>query len=194
LEHLDGLGAPGAEAGHIYWTNMGVPNLNDGSIERSNIDGKNRRVIVPQGGTFTPKQIHLDKKSGKLYWSDREEMRVMRSNLDGSQIETLVEAGRGDADRRDQTKWCVGITVDPVRKQIYWTQKGPDNAGLGRWRRELRSTATGFAQVMAAPGADEGAVTSAALEIEFGRDIRVRIAAAAPKELACAIIKVLAAR
>jgi hypothetical protein len=24
-----------AEAGHIYWTNMGVPNLDDGSIERS---------------------------------------------------------------------------------------------------------------------------------------------------------------
>jgi len=44
-----------------------------------------------------------------------------------------------------------------------------------RWRRELRSTAAGFAQVMVAPGADERAVTSVALEIEFGRDIRVRI-------------------
>jgi len=127
----DGI-AVDVEAGHIYWTNMGVPNLNDGSIERANIDGKNRRVIVPQGGTFTPKQIHLDKRNAKLYWSDREGMRVMRSNLDGSEIETLVETGRGDVDRRDQTKWCVGITIDPVRKQFYWTQKGPDNAGLGR--------------------------------------------------------------
>ena len=35
------------EAGHIYWTNMGVPNLNDGSIERADIDGSNRKVIVP---------------------------------------------------------------------------------------------------------------------------------------------------
>src|SRR5262245_62764569 len=49
------------EAGHIYWTNMGDPNLNDGSIERADIDGRNRRTIVPEGGTFTPKQIHLDK-------------------------------------------------------------------------------------------------------------------------------------
>jgi len=40
---------------------------------------------------------------GKLYWSDREGMRVMRSNLDGSQVETLVETGRGEKDRRDQT-------------------------------------------------------------------------------------------
>jgi hypothetical protein len=121
------------EAGHIYWTNMGsTPSVNDGSIERADVDGKNRKVIVPKGVTFTPKQIHLDKWNGKLYWCDREGMRVMRANLDGSQVETLVETGRGDADRRDQTRWCVGITIDPVRQQIYWTQKGPDNGDKGR--------------------------------------------------------------
>ena len=31
-----------AEADHIYWTNMGVPNLDDGSIERADLDGGNR--------------------------------------------------------------------------------------------------------------------------------------------------------
>jgi sugar lactone lactonase YvrE len=131
--HLpDGI-AIDVAAGHIYWTNMGSsPAVNDGSIERADLDGKNRRVIVPRGATFTPKQIQLDKKNGKLYWCDREGMRVMRCNLDGSQIETLVEAGRGDAERRDQTRWCVGITIDPVRQQIYWTQKGPDNGNQGR--------------------------------------------------------------
>jgi hypothetical protein len=121
-----------AEAGHIYWTNMGDPNLNDGSIERADIDGRNRRTIVAEGGTFTPKQIHLDKQNGKLYWCDREGMRVMRADLDGSQIETLIEAGRGEDDRRDQTRWCVGITIDPERKQIYWTQKGPNKGNQGR--------------------------------------------------------------
>jgi hypothetical protein len=53
-------------------------------------------------------------------------MRVMRANLDGSKIETLVETSQGDArPGRDAKKWCVGITVDPERGQIYWTQKGP---------------------------------------------------------------------
>jgi hypothetical protein len=119
-------------SGHVYWTNMGVPNLNDGSIERADLDGKNRKVIVPAGNTHTPKQIILDKNSGKLYWCDREGMRVMRCNLDGSQLESLIEAGRGDADRRDQTRWCVGLAIDPKYAKIYWTQKGPDNAGRGR--------------------------------------------------------------
>lgn len=119
-------------AGHLYWTNMGVPNLDDGSIERADLDGRNRRVIIPQGVTFTPKQLHLEKAAGKLYWCDREGMRVMRANLDGSGVETLVVAGSGEAERHDQTRWCVGITVDAERRQLYWAQKGPDNAGLGR--------------------------------------------------------------
>jgi hypothetical protein len=112
---------------------MGInPGKNDGSIERADLDGRNRKTIVPPGATFTPKQIQLDKKNGKLYWGDREGMRVMRCNLDGSLIETLVETGRGEVDRRDQTRWCVGIAIDHKRGQIYWTQKGPDNGELGR--------------------------------------------------------------
>ena len=112
---------------------MGVPSQNDGSIERADLDGQNRVTIVGEGKTFTPKQLHLEKKSGKLYWCDREGMRVMRANLDGSNIETLVDTSKGDArPGTDLTKWCVGITVDPERGQIYWTQKGPDDAGKGR--------------------------------------------------------------
>jgi hypothetical protein len=121
-----------AEAGHIYWTNMGDPSRDDGSIERADFDGANRTIIIPQGITFTPKQIHFDQKGRKLYWCDREGMRVMRSNLDGSEVETLVETGNGDEDRRDQSRWCVGITVDPQRGKFYWSQKGGNNEGVGR--------------------------------------------------------------
>lgn len=121
------------EAGYIYWTNMGVPNRNDGSIERVDLDGQNRKTIIPEGETFTPKQLHLEKEAGMLYWCDREGMRVMRCNLDGSKIETLVDSSQGDArPGKDQTKWCVGITVDPARGKIYWTQKGTEKGGVGR--------------------------------------------------------------
>ena len=151
----DGI-AVDIQAGHIYWTNMGIPSANDGSIERADLDGGNRKVIVPKGVTHTPKQIHLDKENGKLYWCDREGMRVMRCDLDGSQLETLVETGRGDADSRDATKWCVGITIDPIQQQIYWTQKGPDNAGLGRILRANLETPDG-----------ENAVNRSDIEVVF---------------------------
>src|SRR5271170_301122 len=128
----DGLVAD-IEAGHLYWTNMGNPSANDGSIERADFDGKNVIHIVPPGGTFTPKQLQLDEKNRKLYWCDREGMRVMRANLDGSNIETLVDTSEGDPrPGPDARKWCVGIAVDAAGAKFYWTQKGDDNAGEGR--------------------------------------------------------------
>ncbi|MGA2696535.1 MAG: 3-hydroxyacyl-CoA dehydrogenase [Terriglobales bacterium] len=122
------------EAGHLYWTNMGNPTANDGSIERSDFDGKNLIHIVPPGSTFTPKQLQLDEKNRRLYWCDREGMRVMRANLDGSNIETLIDTSEGDArPGKEIRKWCVGIALDVEGGgKLYWTQKGSDNAGEGR--------------------------------------------------------------
>src|SRR6202020_3281157 len=122
-----------AEAGHLYWTNMGNPTANDGSIERADFDGKNLTQVVPPGATFTPKQLQLDEKNRKLYWCDREGMRVMRVNVDGSNIETLVDTSEGDArPGKEIKKWCVGIALDVEGGKLYWTQKGSDNAGEGR--------------------------------------------------------------
>ncbi len=121
------------KAGHLYWTNMGNPVANDGSIERADFDGQNLTHIVPPGATFTPKQLQLDEKNRKLYWCDREGMRVMRANLDGSNLETLIDTSEGNArPGKDIKKWCVGIALDVEAGKLYWTQKGSDNAGEGR--------------------------------------------------------------
>jgi sugar lactone lactonase YvrE len=130
----DGV-AVDAKAGKVYWTNMGAPNGDDGTIMRSDLDGKNVATIVKSGGTFTPKQLKIDTANGKLYWSDREGMRVMRANLDGSMIETLVQTGSTDAERQDASHWCVGIAIDVAGGKLYWSQKGPDNGKVGTINR-----------------------------------------------------------
>jgi DNA-binding beta-propeller fold protein YncE len=139
----DGL-AIDAKNGHMYWTNMGNPSANDGSILRSNLDGSNITVIVPPGATFTPKQLQLELKTAKIYWCDREGMRVMRASLDGTKLETLIDTSQGDPrPGADARKWCVGIAVDVEGGKFYWTQKGSDNSGAGRISRANIETPKG---------------------------------------------------
>lgn len=108
------------------------PKENNGAIYRIDPDGKNNQVIVPHGATYTLKQLQVVPEQQKVYWCDREGMRVLRCNFDGSDKETLVTAGSTDEDRTDPRNWCVGIAVDPQRSKIYWTQKGPSKGGQGR--------------------------------------------------------------
>jgi DNA-binding beta-propeller fold protein YncE len=124
-----------ADAGYIYWTHMGRADADDGYIQRAKLDGSELTKIVPDGGTFTPKQLKLDAKHRKLYWADREGMRIMRANVDGSHVETLIETGHGDADRANQANWCVGIALDVDGGKVYWTQKGGSPPNTGSIRR-----------------------------------------------------------
>lgn len=122
------------EHGHMYWTNMGKTlSCNSGSIERARLDGSHREVLVAPGtpGVHTPKQITLAPRSRKLYWCDREGMKVCRSNYDGSDIEILLDTSSQEA-AHPQCRWCVGITVDEARGFFYWTQKGAPKGKMGR--------------------------------------------------------------
>lgn len=129
------------EKGHLYGTLMGIVAAdgsaygNDGSIWRMNLDGSDPVCIVPEGIVVTPKQITADATARKLYWCDREGMRVMRCNFDGSQVETLYSSAHLAKDKTDQRQFCVGIAVDAKRRQFYWTQKGHPDAGEGSIRR-----------------------------------------------------------
>ncbi|KAK3329501.1 hypothetical protein B0H66DRAFT_571973 [Apodospora peruviana] len=127
----DGI-AISSSAGKIFWTNMGIPSENDGCILSCNLDGTDVKVIIPIGAVHTPKQIAVDEEAKKLYFSDREGMRVLRSNVDGSDVETLVQVGDWTKGIQDKTLWCVGITVAPGEGKFYWTQKGPSKGSQGR--------------------------------------------------------------
>ena len=130
----DGI-AVDLEGGHVFWTNMGNTAADDGYIRRSDLDGKNVVTVVAAGGTFTPKQMKFEPIDEKLYWSDREGMRVQRADSDGSNVETLYTSAKGDQARKDLSNHCVGIAVDREKGYFYWSQKGPDNGGVGSLRR-----------------------------------------------------------
>jgi hypothetical protein len=121
--------------GKIFWTTMGAPADNDGSVRRANLDGSEVTTVVPMGSTYTPKQLKLDVTAKKLYWSDREGMRIQRAGLDGSGLETLVTVASGASARQNAANWCVGLALDVAHGFVYWTQKGADNAMVGSIRR-----------------------------------------------------------
>jgi hypothetical protein len=129
---FDGIAIDPGSA-RIYWTDMGRPSERDGSIWRCELDGSDVTEVVAGGLTHTPKQLRI--AGGRLYWSDREGMSVMRANLDGSQVQTLVRTGDPETDKGRADFWCVGVAVDPVGGFVYWTQKGGDNALQGQIRR-----------------------------------------------------------
>jgi sugar lactone lactonase YvrE len=120
--------------GRIYWTDMGVPSENDGKVQSCKLDGSDIQTIIPEGAVHTPKQIIIDHNNEKLYFCDREGLRVMRSNLDGSEHETLVQTGnwQNEKDASNQLNWCVGISVNNKEGKFYWTQKGLSKGNKGR--------------------------------------------------------------
>lgn len=126
---------------HLFYTFMGTTRTGDGDfwenegyIERANYDGSERRVIVPLGSFVTGKQITFDASTGRLYWCDREGMRVMSCRPDGSELHTHVQTGSGE-ERRDERRHCVGVAVDARAGHLYWSLKGTPNGNVGRIMR-----------------------------------------------------------
>ncbi|PHS35874.1 MAG: hypothetical protein COB07_12880 [Sulfurovum sp.] len=116
------------EAGKMYWTDMGPGGAadksvadKDGRIMRADLDGKNIETLVPKGITTTPKQLALDVAGGKVYWCDRGDVggknvdpKVMRANLDGSEIETLIFT---------DVMSPVGIALDLAKGKLYFSDR-----------------------------------------------------------------------
>ncbi|KAK4031512.1 hypothetical protein C8A01DRAFT_21273 [Parachaetomium inaequale] len=133
-------------AGRLFWTNMGAAtSTHDGSVHSARLDGSDVQTLLPSGRVHTPKQLVVDEPAGKVYFCDREGMSLHRVDFDGANHEVLVRTGSlaDPAHKKDMTRWCVGITLDPARGYVYWTQKGPSKSGQGRIFRAGLNIPTG---------------------------------------------------
>ena len=79
-----------AVAGKIYWTET-----RSKKIQRANLDGTDLKDLVV--GLLNPTTISLDLVARKMYWTDSRGIgtgnRILKANLDGSNIETVVNGG-----------------------------------------------------------------------------------------------------
>jgi transposase len=113
-----------------------------------------------------------------------------------SRVEVLSGPERRRRWSEDQKRTIVAEAFAPGASVCEVARRMDVATGqIYRWRHELRAAAPGFTEVVVAPGLEGRAFAGPpAVEIDLGCEIRVRIAAAAPKELASAIIKALVAR
>lgn len=98
----------------LYWTCMGIPGYQDGSLRSCLFDGKDLKEVVPSSLENTPKQLVLDPVHRKSYVCDREGLKIFRCALDGSHKEILVETGDPSVHEQmmDQMRWCNEIAID----------------------------------------------------------------------------------
>ena len=77
----------------MFWTTIGNQCVKNGAVYSAELDGSNIELVVPTGTIHTSKQCVVDRQARKLYICDHEGLRVMRVNVDGLKLETLVQTG-----------------------------------------------------------------------------------------------------
>ena len=105
-------------AGKMYWARWMWYDM--GSIQRANLEipqGRNAsnrtdiENLVTTARRFSPWGVALDVSAGKMYWTDWDTNRILRTDLDGSNVENVV-ANRVFAPE--------GIALDVPAGKMYW--------------------------------------------------------------------------
>ncbi len=87
----------------LYWTD-------ERGIHHSDLDGQNPRTIVPIPITSIA-SMAVDEIDNKIYYADSRGKRILRSNLDGTELENVITSGL----------WAPSsIVVDGSRRKVYW--------------------------------------------------------------------------
>ncbi|XP_071941661.1 low-density lipoprotein receptor-related protein 1-like isoform X2 [Antedon mediterranea] len=100
-------------AGYMYWTDWSEYDIELGMIERANLDGTNREVLVSGENILWPNGIALDKDGGYLYWCDAFFDEISRVFLDGSGKRMIYNGGKVEAP--------FGLSF--FNNYLFWTER-----------------------------------------------------------------------
>lgn len=93
---------------HIYFTDT-----KRYTIEIMNFDGNMKKVLI-QDDLEIPRSIALDPLDGWMFWTDwGSTPKIERAGMDGTHRQTVVSF---------DVKWPNGLTLDLVRKRVYWVK------------------------------------------------------------------------
>ncbi|MCA9753616.1 MAG: hypothetical protein KC591_15585, partial [Gemmatimonadetes bacterium] len=98
------------EAGHVYYTGQTSSHV----IGRMNLDGSDVQVLMT--GFADVRDLVLDLEAGKIYWSETGADQILRANLDGTDVETVIPVFSPG-----------GLAFDPVARRLYWTERHPED-------------------------------------------------------------------
>ena len=99
-----------------------------GAVKVMNADGSNETVLASGSIIVEPDGIEVDVAAGKMYWTDMgpggaadksvadKDGRIMRADLDGRNIETLVPKGITTTPKQ--------LTLDVSGGKVYWCDRG----------------------------------------------------------------------
>ncbi|MEJ7591182.1 MAG: zinc-dependent metalloprotease family protein [Planctomycetaceae bacterium] len=114
-------------AGKVYWTDFGAGTQN--AVRRANMeDGTNIEVLWTSIDARSPTGIALDVAVGKMYWADQTQDVIRRANLDGTNVEVVVNNATLFGNSQ-----VLGLTLDAPAGKLYWT----DNATKTIYRANL---------------------------------------------------------
>src|SRR5207245_11677730 len=85
---------------------------------RGDRGGEGQQPLV-RGASGFPRGIALDLAGGKIYWAAQNDDSIQRSNLDGTERQTLV---RG-------VSHPLAVALDLAGGKIYWTESGTGRIG-----------------------------------------------------------------
>jgi DNA-binding beta-propeller fold protein YncE len=109
-------------ASSMFWTDFST-----GKIERANLDGSARQVLV-MGSPGNPHGIVLDAANGHMYWTEygadtSQGHSIRRANLNGTDVVDIVVRLPG---------LPAGLALDSVVGRLYWTDADERTSAIRR--------------------------------------------------------------
>ena len=95
-----------SDGNKMYWTR-------GEKIQTASLDGMNTQSLITSG-LHTPQSIALDITNNKVYWTASRLNKIQRADLDGSNIQDVVE----------DVETPYGIALDVAANKMYWTARG----------------------------------------------------------------------